>query len=144
MSQSGKPLLHEVIQMMDLLEAMLKEKAEDPALPPIVRAGASLGCEILNKYYSKTDESIMYRGAVGKSDAYLETLVLTAYTIVMDPSLKKSYFEREGWPDSWIQAALTIVRDEWKRYKPHRATSPPTTVDEVRLSSLAVHVVTRH
>ena len=69
MSQSGKPLLHEVIQMIDLLEAMLKEKSEDPTLPQVVRVAASLGCDILNKYYSKTDESIMYRGAVGECDA---------------------------------------------------------------------------
>ena len=66
MSKSGRPLLHEVIQMMDLLEGMLKDKAEDPTLDPVVRTAAAQGCDIINKYYGKTDESIMYRAAVGK------------------------------------------------------------------------------
>ncbi len=64
MSVRARPLLHEVIPVMDLLEGMLKEASENRALKPAVRVAASLGRAVLNRYYSKTDDSIMYRLAI--------------------------------------------------------------------------------
>lgn len=43
---------------------MLDEKVLDPHLHVTVRAAAARGIKVLNKYYSKTDESIMYRLAM--------------------------------------------------------------------------------
>jgi len=34
---------------------------------PAVRGGAKKGIAVLNKYYAKTDESIMYRIAISES-----------------------------------------------------------------------------
>ena len=70
MSQTGRPLLHEVIQMIDLLERMLKSRSEDVKLRPIVRASASLGRDMLDKYYAKTDESIMCRTGIRTYPCY--------------------------------------------------------------------------
>ena len=73
MSQLQRPLLHEVIPVMDILERMLKGKAADRELHSAVRAAASLGCDVLNKYYAKTNDSILYRGANGKHVLSLQT-----------------------------------------------------------------------
>jgi hypothetical protein len=40
---------------------MLETASDNKALFPAVRAAAAKGIAILNKYYVKTDESIMYR-----------------------------------------------------------------------------------
>ncbi|RDX54382.1 hypothetical protein OH76DRAFT_1341398, partial [Lentinus brumalis] len=64
MSVSKQPLLHNVILIINILEAMLKKAANDTNLHPLVRYGVTLGRDVLNKYYSKTDESIMYRCAI--------------------------------------------------------------------------------
>ncbi len=76
MSVRARPLLHEVIPMIDVIEAVLKQAADDGVLEtetgtvylkPAVRVAASLGCDVLNRYYSKTDDSIMYRCAMSMS-----------------------------------------------------------------------------
>ena len=61
MSVRQRPLLHEVIPIMDLLDTMLDQASSDLRLKPAVRLGAALGQAVLNKYYARTDDSIMYR-----------------------------------------------------------------------------------
>lgn len=46
---------------------MLDDAVDDVDLHVLVRAAASRGRTILNKYYSRTDESIMYRLAMRKN-----------------------------------------------------------------------------
>ncbi|TFK79869.1 hypothetical protein K466DRAFT_579083 [Polyporus arcularius HHB13444] len=101
MSERGRPLLHEVIPMIDVIDGMLKGASNDRGLKPAVRVAASLGRAVLNRYYSKTDDSIMYRCAM-----------------IMHPRYKLAYFRTEGWLQDWIDTALDIVRREWDRYKP--------------------------
>lgn len=66
LSKKRIPLLYEVIPIIDILNEKLEDAAENTSLLPSVRAGAMKGLAVLNKYYSKTDESIMYRIAVSK------------------------------------------------------------------------------
>lgn len=66
-SQSNIPLLHEVIPVIDIIAGRLVESMADVALPAQVRYGAALGWKLLNKYYSATDESVMYRCAMSTS-----------------------------------------------------------------------------
>ncbi len=61
--------------MIDLIHVMLKTASNDRGLKSAVRVAASLGCTVLNRYYSKTDDSIMYRCAMSKS--YLLRVVNT-------------------------------------------------------------------
>ena len=61
MSQSGRPLLHQVLPLIDVLERMLLAKANDSSLHTSVRVAAMHGVSVLRKYYSKTDDSILYR-----------------------------------------------------------------------------------
>lgn len=46
---------------------MLETASDNDALFPAIRAAAAKGIAVLNKYYAKTDESIMYRCAMSKS-----------------------------------------------------------------------------
>ncbi len=65
-SQSSIPLLHQVIPFMDLLTLELENSLDNLTLHPAVHAGISRGIALLNKYYQKTDASIMYRMAMSK------------------------------------------------------------------------------
>ena len=66
-SQSNVPLLHEVIPLIDILTSCLtKAISDENNIVQPVRAAASRGYKLINKYYSLTDESIMYRLAMGK------------------------------------------------------------------------------
>lgn len=67
MSQSKTPLLYQAIPIIDALTRMLETASDNDALFPAVRAAAAKGIAVLNKYYAKTDESIMYRCAMSKS-----------------------------------------------------------------------------
>ena len=67
MSQSKTPLLYQVIPVIDALTRILETASSNQANFPAVRAAASKGMAVLNKYYAKTDESIMYRCTMSKS-----------------------------------------------------------------------------
>jgi hypothetical protein len=62
--QMGRPLVHAVIPLIDKLTELLEDTGNDPKKPPIVRAAALAGYKHMNKYYAKTDESIVYRLAM--------------------------------------------------------------------------------
>ncbi len=64
--QSSIPLIHQVIPFMDLLTSSLEQSLDDTSLHPAVHTGVSRGLALLNKYYEKTDQSIMYRMAMSK------------------------------------------------------------------------------
>ncbi|KAI0058384.1 hypothetical protein BV25DRAFT_1810894, partial [Artomyces pyxidatus] len=111
MSRKKVPLLHEVIPIMDICTAALDDAYDNVDLHPAVRVGAKRGREILNKYYSKTDDSIMYRGAM-----------------LLHPRYKKTYFIRHGWPAEWVETAVEVITTHWERfYKPDPAAIPDTT-----------------
>lgn len=61
MSHSCHPLLADVIPLIDILTRSLDAFIEDSTNPRIVVAAASKALAVLNKYYSKTDDSKMYR-----------------------------------------------------------------------------------
>ncbi|KAI0731418.1 hypothetical protein C8Q76DRAFT_588907, partial [Earliella scabrosa] len=53
----------------------------------------------------------------------------------MHPRLKTQYFKREDWPEAWIDAALKLIRTEWKRYKTTSPTFPQDTPLFARLDN---------
>ncbi|KAJ3831564.1 hypothetical protein F5878DRAFT_69850 [Lentinula raphanica] len=61
LSMSARPLVADVIPVIDLINNRLEKLVNDMTKPPIVRASAAKGRAVLNKYYSKTDDSKMYR-----------------------------------------------------------------------------------
>lgn len=65
-SKSHIPLMHEVIPVMDILTNELNATIQDTTIHIAVRAAAARGRVIMDKYYSRTDESIMYHMAMSK------------------------------------------------------------------------------
>lgn len=63
-SKSSRPLIHEVIPIIDVLTETLEDAVADMSLKPSVRVGAARGLAVMNKYYSLTDRSIMFRCAM--------------------------------------------------------------------------------
>ncbi|KAF8578547.1 hypothetical protein K439DRAFT_1304552, partial [Ramaria rubella] len=101
MSTSTMPQIFKVIPIMDVLTATLDKYTSNKMLFPAIRSAAAQGCEIINKYYSLTDDSIVYR-----------------ITMVLYPRYKTIYFQHQKWPDSWVDTAVSLVCKEWeKNYK---------------------------
>lgn len=121
-------MLHEVIPAIDKLTAFLDKIASNVSLPLGVRAAALNGLKILNKYYAKTDESIMYRAAMGMF-LLLINLHSTDHPPVLHPKKKLEYFRENGWLPDWIAKAREVVEELWKEYKPDEQLSGP--VNEV-------------
>lgn len=65
-STSGHALVHEVIPYFDLLTEHVERFKHNTQLSDAVRAGAQRGRAILDKYYSLTDDSIVYRIAMSE------------------------------------------------------------------------------
>ncbi|SJK96756.1 uncharacterized protein ARMOST_00001 [Armillaria ostoyae] len=102
MSQSGVPLIHQVIPMFDEMISQLEDIIMDHKLFPGVRAAAIRARAVLCKYYSKTDDSYMYRMA-----------------LMMHPAYKIEYFHEQNWEPEWVDRCFEIVREVWnKHYKP--------------------------
>lgn len=53
--------MHEVIPIIDLLSEDLEKLIANKDKHPCTRAAAAKGYKLLNKYYARTDGSIMYR-----------------------------------------------------------------------------------
>ncbi|KAJ3511644.1 hypothetical protein NMY22_g15587 [Coprinellus aureogranulatus] len=118
LSRSAKLLVHEVIPIMDTLTAVFNEVIDDTSLHLAVRHAALCGARMLNKYYSKTDDSIVYRIAM-----------------ILHPHYKMEYFTKAGWEAAWIAEACRIITHEWTtRYKP--ASVVPVSTSQASSSSL--------
>ncbi|RXW23667.1 hypothetical protein EST38_g2184 [Candolleomyces aberdarensis] len=102
------PSLPAVIPAMDTIDSHLATCAIDTAFPAPLRAAFALGKKLLNKYYSLSDLSEVYRIA-----------------IILHPRRKLSYFKKAEWPDVWIERAQTIIEDEFVRS--YASYKPPTT-----------------
>ena len=67
MQSAGIPLISDVIPRMDDLVRVIDDFKDDASKHPAVRSAAIRGLMILNKYYQKSDESFVYRIAMGMS-----------------------------------------------------------------------------
>lgn len=69
MSKSRVPLLHEVIPLIDTLSTHLDKYVENEGKTyhPAISSAAARGRKVLDRYYAATDDSIMYRAAMGTS-----------------------------------------------------------------------------
>ncbi|KAL1947002.1 hypothetical protein VTO73DRAFT_13963 [Trametes versicolor] len=98
-STSGRTLVHQVIPYIDVLTSHVDNFKKDDALLPAIRAAAQRGRVILDKYYSLTDDSIVYRIAM-----------------ILHPRYKMQYFRDQDWEEEWIAVAVDLVRSEWTTY----------------------------
>jgi hypothetical protein len=101
---------------MDRLTNNLREATKKVFHPAIVSA-MGLARKKLDRYYSLTDSSTVYRIAM-----------------VLHPGMKLKYFRQQGWEDDWIEQAESLVRDEYAAvYK--KSVQPVASKDpSVRIS----------
>ncbi|OJT01847.1 hypothetical protein TRAPUB_10054, partial [Trametes pubescens] len=98
-SVSDRALVQDVIPYMDILTNLVDKFRKDEKLAPSVRATAQRGRVILDKYYTLTDETMIYRLAM-----------------ILHPGHKLQYFRDENWPEEWITEAVELLRAEWREY----------------------------
>lgn len=118
------PLIHHVIPIFDVVTTALEDNIDKSTLPLAVRHAALRGYLMLNKYYSLTDESVVYRIAMSgfltfSWLGYLSFLVV----LVLHPRYKTTYFSHAKWPQQWITDAEALATKVWtEKYK--KATPP--------------------
>ncbi|KIJ27720.1 hypothetical protein M422DRAFT_190652, partial [Sphaerobolus stellatus SS14] len=99
MSKKDVATIHQVIPIHDTIRTGLDKICEEEKLLKAICIAASNGFEISDKYYSLTDDSIVY---------------------FMHPSYKLAYFKQQQWEKEWMDRVLEIVNGIWKnRYLPH-------------------------
>ncbi|KAF8667473.1 hypothetical protein AX14_006338 [Amanita brunnescens Koide BX004] len=69
----------------------------DQRLDPAIHAAIGLAKKTLNRYYSKTDTSDLYRIAM-----------------ILHPQHKLEYFKHAKWPESWITTARELLRSAYE------------------------------
>ncbi|EJD50329.1 hypothetical protein AURDEDRAFT_46072, partial [Auricularia subglabra TFB-10046 SS5] len=92
------PNLAMVIPAMDHIDQVFSDQSVDHKFNAAIRASLGLAKKTLNRYYSVTDYSDLYRIAM-----------------VLHPQYKLEYFRHMKWPEDWIATAVTITRDEYTR-----------------------------
>jgi hypothetical protein len=66
-SEADIPLIHQIIPIIDALTSIFDKAIDNTSNHPLVRHAALRGLAMLNKYYSKTDDTVVYRHAMCKS-----------------------------------------------------------------------------
>jgi hypothetical protein len=65
-SESKKALVHHVIPLIDMLTTTFDKVIDDESEHMVIRHAALRGLLMLNKYYARTDDSLVYRFAMSK------------------------------------------------------------------------------
>jgi hypothetical protein len=124
-SRSATPLIHDVIPVIDSLTTFFDKAIDNTTLHPAVRHAALRGVLMLNKYYAKTDDSMVYRIAMSAYSLSSISLDVLLLDIVLHPELKLDYFKKAKWLPEWIAEARRVITEEWKaRYKPTPSATP--------------------
>lgn len=66
-SAAEKPLIHQVIPLIDQLHSRLTDLRNNETVHMSICHAANNAIIVLNKYYSRTDDCVMYRVAMSKS-----------------------------------------------------------------------------
>src|SRR5258705_13485610 len=110
MTLSGAALTLYLLNTMDHIDRHLTSSALNSMYHPAIKAALAIRKKLLNKYYTLTDHSEMYRIALSKvSRAFLHHIIhFTLLSIVLHPSHKLTYLENAGWSEEWIATAKEI------------------------------------
>ena len=109
-----------------------------------MRTGAAKGLAVLNKYYLKTDESIMYRCTMSTLHySSVLTFILMQFGSASS-KVQTGIFLGKKWPKEWIKTTKTVLREQWLTdYKSN--DSPELMSSQMSSSSNAVcHFQLKH
>ncbi|KIL65170.1 hypothetical protein M378DRAFT_77314 [Amanita muscaria Koide BX008] len=116
------PNLSQVIPAMDYIdEAFTNGILNKKELDPAIRAALGLAKKTLNRYYTLTDSSELYRIAMGMFYLFFNLL---------HPRHKLQYFKHAGWSDAWISTARELVRKAYERSYVDRVIPTNTNEDQ--------------
>ena len=101
-----------VIPAMDHIDEYMATACQNMKISKAIRSALTLGKQTLNRYYNKTDQSDVYRIAMGSLFLLLIYFNWVSST-VLHPRHKLQYFEKAGWKDTWIKTSREIVRTEF-------------------------------
>ena len=90
MQKAHVPLISSVIPRIDALVHIIEDFKNDHSKHSAVRSAAAQGIAILNKYYAKTDESIVYHVAMGMSCSIGESVQLLINLYSTRPSFRNT------------------------------------------------------
>ena len=125
-SQDKISSIANVIPTMDRIDALLSNAPVEP-LSPSVKHALVFARKSINKYYSKTDLSNVYRIAMGMFFTLVVVLsfvLILFHVLVLHPQLKLKYFQQRNWEKDWINTAETIVREEYTKYNAYSELVP--------------------
>ncbi|KAJ7595958.1 hypothetical protein C8J56DRAFT_775503 [Mycena floridula] len=105
-----------VIPTMDRIDSLLAGQIIS-SNEIIIRIALLLAKSTLNRYYSLTDSSDVYRIAM-----------------VLHPNLKLKYFQTHQWPKAWIDTACEMTEAAYQRYVIRKMAS--TVIDTVSESQV--------
>ncbi|KAF9062918.1 hypothetical protein BDP27DRAFT_1186921, partial [Rhodocollybia butyracea] len=88
-STSKYPTLHQVILTMDILNDKLEKEFNNTACSAVICRAIQRGIIVLDKYYSLTDESIMWKTAM-----------------LLHPRYREKWFHNAKWEGSWVDTAV--------------------------------------
>lgn len=77
MSDSKRPLIHEVIPLIDQIYLLLEDLEDNVTLLKTIHFGVKAGLKVLDKYYAQTDDSLMYRAAMSGFSYYFLVFCLS-------------------------------------------------------------------
>ena len=115
-----------VIPAMDRIDLRLNAQANRP-LHSSIKAAMKLAQRKINRYYSLTDLSSIYRISMGTSFSCSSLYTLISVQ-VLHPGLKLEYFRQHEWEADWIEAAEELTRQEYsKHYEDNDGTTQGET-----------------
>ena len=131
---------------MDKMHAELTAATENVEYSPALQAALSLGKNLLDKYYSLTDDSEVYRIAMGMYiifivDEFWLLLIYNYIYLVLHPKHKLKYFEKQNWDEDWIKTAEDIVREEFRRNYEEYIPPKLAKASQPSKKKVSIHIV---
>jgi hypothetical protein len=126
------PNLASVIPAMDHIDERLATDALNKDLEPSIRIALTLAKKTLNRYYEKTDQSFLYRTAMGTLFGSFGH-EFPNNDSVLHPRYKLEYFKLVHWEQEWIDAALELVR--WMYIDVYSKREPQHTAGNVQVTA---------
>ena len=78
-----------------------------------IQLAMKLAARKLDRYYSKTDDSAVYRIAMSAYLLCQSFLLCFNILSVLHPGLKLEYFRKHDWQEEWVDVAENLVREEY-------------------------------
>jgi hypothetical protein len=140
-SQDTAVTIANIVPTMDRIDTMLSSSGRTP-LAPGVKHALTFARQSMDKYYSKTNLSNVYRIAMGMFIARICSILTDKAIVhtVLHPQLKLKYFQQHGWEKDWVKTAEGIIRDEFSKYltRSQRVSTSESTPLTVRHFSSTV------